>query len=210
MNPLKTFTDTQHLKPRTWLKNLSCAGLIALSPFTSGSAALNLVLEGIPKSGGVAAIGSIGPALTSLGRLSMTLFAGFMSREILMDIIDIEGDRAEGVRTIPAKYGKRLASRVALAFASAMGLLCSGVPGLALAVAWKRALAQTASYRDAALTPLLLPFARQFLLGVIGSGMIVWRAVQVVRSEGEDLKLAARAVEEAKDISILFVLASFL
>ena len=37
-----TFWYTQHLKPRTWLKNVVCASLISLSPLTSGIAAMSL------------------------------------------------------------------------------------------------------------------------------------------------------------------------
>ena len=81
-----TFWYTQHLKPRTWLKNVSCAGLIALGPFTSGSAALSLVLDGAQGATSAPTLGSVGPALGSLWRLVLTLFAGFMSREILMDV----------------------------------------------------------------------------------------------------------------------------
>jgi hypothetical protein len=39
-----TFLYTKHLKPKTWIKNIACAMIIAASPLTSGAAALNLLM----------------------------------------------------------------------------------------------------------------------------------------------------------------------
>lgn len=205
-----TFWYTQHLKPRTWLKNVSCAGLIALSPFTSGSAALHLVLESAGGGNGIGVGSSIGPAMASLWRLVLTLFSGFMSREIIMDVCDYEGDREAGVRTVPVKYGKRFATRVSLAFTCAMAALAVGGPGLGLMAAWDAAVAATPTTGDAFWLILRTPLARKFVLATIGSGLIVRRAIQVVKTEGEDMNIAARAVDEQKEISVLFILASFI
>jgi len=106
-----TFWYTQHLKPRTWLKNAVCASLIALSPLTSGVAAMSLT--GIT--------GEWGPLL----RVVLMLFVGILGREITMDINDVQDDSQHGVRTVPVVYGKKIAS--------AIGFVCAiGVAGLAI------------------------------------------------------------------------------
>lgn len=106
-----TFWYTQHLKPRTWLKNAVCASLIALSPLTSGVAAMSLTGQ----------TGEWGPLL----RVVSMLFVGILGREITMDINDVHDDSHHGVRTVPVVYGRK--------FAAAIGLACAvGVAGLAL------------------------------------------------------------------------------
>ena len=99
-----TFWYTKHLKPITWLKNVVCASLIALSPLTSGSAAL----AGIHQS--TWHVVTVMP----LWRLTGMLLCGFLGREIMMDITDVADDRLHRVRTVPVKYGRKFASLVAL------------------------------------------------------------------------------------------------
>lgn len=41
------------------------------------------------------------------GGLVAALFLGIMAREILMDCVDLEGDAASGVVTVPVKHGKK-------------------------------------------------------------------------------------------------------
>ena len=107
-----TFWYTQHLKPKTWLKNTVCASLIALSPLASGVAAM--AYTQIPPSG-----------VTPLLRVVSMLFVGILGREMTMDINDVQDDMKHGVRTVPVVYGRK--------FASTIGLICSlGVAGLAL------------------------------------------------------------------------------
>ena len=206
-----TFFYTQHLKPRTWLKNVSCAGLIALSPFTSGSAALSLVLDGAHgATSSTTTLGSVGPAFASLWRLVLTLFAGFMSREILMDVCDYDGDMETGIRTVPVEYGKRFATRVSLAFAAALAVLATGVPALGIVLSWDSVVAATSSYSEAIQLIIRSPVARKFLLAAVGSGMILRRAFQVAKTEGSDVAIAGKAVDEQKTSSVLFILASFI
>jgi len=112
MGLMLTFWYTQHLKPRTWLKNVVCASLIALSPLTSGIAAMSVT----GTSGG----------WESLFRVVAILFVGILGREITMDISDMADDGLHGVRTVPVVYGTK--------FASTVGLVCSGaVTSLAIA-----------------------------------------------------------------------------
>ena len=67
-----TYLYTVHLKPKTWIKNLSCAALVAMSPVTSGLAAWTVLCDGsFMKS--VATLGSAGTAATTLASGSSTL-----------------------------------------------------------------------------------------------------------------------------------------
>ncbi len=111
MGLMLTFWYTQHLKPRTWLKNAVCASLIALSPLTSGVGAMSFT----------GTTGEWGPLL----RVVSMLFVGILGREITMDIKDVQDDSNHGVRTVPVVYGPKVAS--------AIGFVCAiGVAGLAL------------------------------------------------------------------------------
>ena len=111
-----TFWYTQHLKPKTWIKNVSVSGIIALSPITSAAAA-SYVLD-LPFS----------KTLANVFPLSMTIFLFAMGREIWMDILDETGDREANVETVPVRYGKRFASRAVLGLDIFMGLICVGGP----------------------------------------------------------------------------------
>jgi 4-hydroxybenzoate polyprenyltransferase len=121
-----------------------------------------------------------------------------MSREIIMDICDYEGDKAGNIRTIPVKYGKRFASRLSLFFASTLGILCAGVSALNL------------SSEKSALMLIKTAATRRFVLAAMGSFMIIRRAAMVAFSEGEDLELIKKVVNEQKTLSFLLVLASFI
>ena len=91
---------TTHLKPKTWIKNLSCAALVAMSPVTSGLAAWSVLTEGsfLKGLGSTVAAGADTSAAAAvpfhlifqspLSFLVVSLFAGIMSREITMDITD--------------------------------------------------------------------------------------------------------------------------
>lgn len=109
-----TFWYTKHLKPITWLKNVVCASLIALSPLTSGSAAL----AGQPHLGTWHVL-----TVAPLWRLTAMLFCGFVGREMMMDINDVVDDRLYKVRTVPVKYGRKVASLVTFITTLCMAIL---------------------------------------------------------------------------------------
>ena len=109
-----TFWYTKHLKPITWLKNVVCASLIALSPLTSGSAAL----AGKPHLGTWYVL-----TVAPLWRLTAMLFCGFVGREMMMDINDVVDDRLYKVRTVPVKYGRKVASLVTFVTTIFMAIL---------------------------------------------------------------------------------------
>ena len=128
---ITTYLYTVHLKPRTWVKNLSCAALVSMSPVTSGLAAWHVLrcggyssLLGSQDVGTVAAAAVGGGASYALPCLLLlksqltyfvvALFSGIMSREILMDITDCDSDARAGIVTVPVKHGKQFASGVAL------------------------------------------------------------------------------------------------
>mmetsp|Transcript_23945 Transcript_23945/g.22979 ORF Transcript_23945/g.22979 Transcript_23945/m.22979 type:complete len:134 (-) Transcript_23945:109-510(-) len=117
---------------------------------------------------------------TSVGRLVIALFFGFIGREIWMDIRDADSDAQSGIITVPVKYGKRMASRtaaVSMIGMSVSSLFCKSKMSLTMAV--------------------------------VASTWIVGRAWQIVQTEGLDPQVLKRAVEESK-IAFLFMLGSFL
>ena len=56
------------------------------------------------------------------------LFCGILHREILMDLNDVDGDRENGVHTVPVVLGKR----AALAAAAGLAAACVGAAGAVL------------------------------------------------------------------------------
>ena len=58
------------------------------------------------------------------------LFCGILHREILMDLNDVDGDRENGVHTVPVVLGKR----AALAAAAGLAAACVGAAGAVLAL----------------------------------------------------------------------------
>jgi len=86
-----TYIYTEYLKPVFLLKNVSVALLTALAPI----------------SGGISKLGSLAEALQSehLVGLATASFFGIFHREVLMDIVDMDGDKNAGVETFPVLYG---------------------------------------------------------------------------------------------------------
>eukprot|EP00566_Odontella_aurita_P006631 CAMPEP_0113527836 /NCGR_PEP_ID=MMETSP0015_2-20120614/1513_1 /TAXON_ID=2838 /ORGANISM="Odontella" /LENGTH=605 /DNA_ID=CAMNT_0000426307 /DNA_START=193 /DNA_END=2010 /DNA_ORIENTATION=- /assembly_acc=CAM_ASM_000160 len=212
LGAMLTFLYTQHLKPVTWLKNALCAGLIAFSPLTSGMAAASLVSQP-----GTLAVNAIRPAYVSLWRLVITLFAGFMSREMLMDVTDVDGDKAAGIQTIPVRHGLRYASRAAFASAVVMAALAVAGPASRLvgavwsATALSTGGSEVVSVLSAVLLALLGSGGDLVRLGlaVLASVLMVRGAWAVCKSDGRDIAAAERAVEEGK-LSVMPLLASFI
>ncbi|KAL7510257.1 hypothetical protein ACHAXN_007245 [Cyclotella atomus] len=196
---IATYLYTVHLKPRTFIKNWSCAGLVALSPVTSGLAAWTVLVD----THGFGASNNVVDAVVSLGRmvcsplsyLVVALFAGITSREILMDITDYESDGRAGIQTIPVKYGTRVAANVAFGWSFMSGAAACALP------------LPLESLKRLGLI-VMTPEIRRLLLSVVGSTMLLHRAYSVVRTKGEDVDLAEKAVSSSL-FSVLLVLASF-
>ena len=57
--------------------------------------------------------------LRSVAGLCLVLFCGILHREILMDLNDVDGDRDNGVHTVPVVFGKPAALAIAACLAAA-------------------------------------------------------------------------------------------
>lgn len=195
---MMTYWYTQHLKPITLLKNIVCASLIALSPLTSGSAAMALTL------GNAWTLRHL--LVTPLWRLVGTLFFGVLAREILMDCNDVVGDGQAHVRTVPVRYGKRLAGRLAFLM-TLLGAACSlGGPVAQVNQNWvSGATLWTSLPSTVAASPSA---ARRLVFAGLGSFMVVRRGWQVVQTEANDREVIDKAVNEGL-FTVLFFLASF-
>ena len=179
-----------------------------MSPITSGLAAWKVLKDGTAAATNAST--SVPFALifnSPLSYLVLSLFAGIMCREILMDITDCEGDAKAGIQTLPVKYGKEMASRVAfgwsvVSFAAACGeSLVKWVP-----IVFSR-LMSTSSGADT--MSLTVASARKLVLSVMGGGLFAQKTYSVLRTKGDDGILAETAVRDSL-LGVLLVLASFM
>jgi len=192
-----TYWYTKHLKPITWLKNVVCASVMALSPATSGAAAFHL----LSTQNSFRVFG-----VTALSRLVVTLFMGFTGREILMDINDLDDDMAHDVRTVPVAHGRKFASKAALLCTSTMAVCAT------LGPLWQlgQSLGGTFSWKalSSALRSSPGGATRQLILASIGCLPMLLRVWNVYETEGEDRPAVEQAVNEGK-LTFMFILASF-
>jgi 4-hydroxybenzoate polyprenyltransferase len=210
-----TWWYTKHLKPKTWLKNVVCASLIALSPLTSGAAVLALLGNADALGGGAisssaaAAMGAVSSSsswqgMVPLLRVVGMLFCGILGREIFMDCNDVPDDTIHGVRTVPVVHGRK--------FASIVGFGCTlSVSVLAMAGPLFQVLARTTmttTMTTSVLETLPLWLIRRLVLATVGSTMQVRRAYQVLVTEGKDKSVVERAVNEGL-LSVVVLLGSF-
>jgi 4-hydroxybenzoate polyprenyltransferase len=181
---IMTYLYTKHLKPMTWIKNIVCASVISLAPWTAGSSVFHL-LQNTDATMGIFFV-------PSLWRLFTVLFAGILGREILMDCNDVEADEAAGIRTVPVVYGRQKASRIATFSAVAM-LLISSTPHIFQLMA-----------EGLAVVPL-----RRLILSSIGCGAQVWGSLRVWKNKGKDPALVDKVVNGSL-LTVVFLLASFI
>lgn len=192
-----TYWYTKHLKPITWLKNVVCATVMGISPATSGAAAFHLLsTQNSFRVFGVA----------SLSRLVLTLFCGFLGREILMDINDVDDDMAQNVKTVPVAHGRKFASKAALVSTAVMATCASMGP------LWKlgQSIGSTVSWGALVSTLCSCPggATRQLVFASLGCIPQLWRAWNVCKTEGEDRPIVEQAVDEGK-LTFMLILASF-
>jgi 4-hydroxybenzoate polyprenyltransferase len=181
---IMTYLYTKHLKPMTWIKNIVCASVISLAPWTAGSSVFHL-LQNTDATMGILFV-------PSLWRLFAVLFTGIFGREILMDCNDVEADEAAGIRTVPVVYGRLNASRIATFSAVAM-LLISSTPHFLQIMA-------------EGLSGVSL---RRLILSSIGCGAQVWGSLRVWKSKGTDPTLVDKVVNGSL-LTVVFLLASFI
>ncbi len=127
-------------------------------------------------------------AWKALGPLIFSLFCGFMGRELIMDITDHSTDKDAGIYTVPVTYGKRVTSRIILFFS----IGAASISINPLREVWGA---------------FTLCSLRRLSCALIGSLWLIFRAIQIVNSEGEDERLLCKSIEEAK-LHVLFFLAS--
>lgn len=110
-----TIIYTNVLKPITWIKNISVAGIIASSPIV-GALSVTEVL--ISNNDVIHVINTANQAL--LIKMSAMIFFIFFFKEILMDVQDYEDDKNSGIVTVPVKYGKKNAILTSLSVLTTM------------------------------------------------------------------------------------------
>lgn len=186
---------------------------MAISPITSGLAAWKVLSDGA----GVATTTAVTNASSSipyalifkspLSFLVLSLFAGIMCREILMDITDCEGDAKAGIQTLPVKYGKQMASRVAMGWSI---VSCASACGESLVKWVPMGISRLMSISSAADTmPLTVAATRKLVLSIVGGGLFAQKTYDVLKTKGDDVLLAEKAVRDSL-LGVLLVLASFM
>jgi 4-hydroxybenzoate polyprenyltransferase len=187
-----TFLYTKYLKPMTWVKNIVCASVISMAPWTAGSSVLHLLHHHHHNDATTMQIFLV----PSLWRLSAVLFCGIFGREILMDCNDVEADRAAGIRTVPVVYGRQYASKIATVCAMVMWFIASTPPILALKTP------------TSAATTIAVPL-RRLIFASIGGWIQVKGSWNVWKTQGVDPVVVNNAVNEGLRAAV-FVLASFI
>ena len=190
---VSTYLYTQHMKPLTWLKNVTCASLIALAPWTSASATLH-ILAGEDT---ISLLTLLAPTL----QLVFAIFAGIMAREIIMDCDDVETDRPACVRTVPVRYGKEFAANVAFIANIIMSLMILGTP--------MAQLMDILLSSDTPFTMIPLDLWRRLGFGIIASSASLFRGWKVLETKGDDVAANQKFVDEGL-IIVVFLLLSFL
>ena len=141
-----------------------------------------------------------------------------------MDITDCETDAKAGIVTIPVKYGRDVAAKVALGWsflscvASCALPFIRGIPYVAILFGKSSVVFHCGVFRNFISMPLssfksLLsvvstPEIRRLGLSIVGSALLLYRAYGVSKTKGEDTALAERAIGSSL-LSVLLVLASF-
>jgi len=103
---------TPILKRIPFIKNLSCAGLVAFSLFFAGLTTNHNIGFGFNKNWCLLAINS------------QLIFFGSLYTEILLDMCDINGDKQNGILTLPVIYGNNIAFEIANVISYFNILLC--------------------------------------------------------------------------------------
>lgn len=190
-----TFYYTKHIKPKTWMKNVSCAILMSLTPLTSGYATLChpfIKTTSIMKNDV-----SFHMAWRGLCPLFCSLFCGFMGREIVMDCTDFDADMNAGIKTVPVVHGKRMACKVVMLMWLASGMFMTIGPIMDF-----YSIVHKGSW-----SIVTIPIISKLIMALIGSALIAFRGIKLVLTEGRDEQMLENAIEETK-LSMLFLLAS--
>jgi len=194
MGLMVTYLYTKHLKPVLLVKNIVCASLVALTPWTSASAAIYTVA---PTTTSVHVV-----TIPSLARLFAALFFGVMGREVMLDCNDVKSDKHAGIQTIPVTCGCGYSSRVALCTTICMSIIAVSQPIWQL---WKTT-AQMSLWNVLQSSPVT---CRRLGLALTASIIMLRRSWQVYQTRGKDSRINSTAVDESL-MTVVFLLASFI
>jgi 4-hydroxybenzoate polyprenyltransferase len=103
---------TPVFKKVTLLKNLSCAGLIAFSTFFAGLTVSPNILADLTSFRDYSSF-FFNKNLGLLAINTQLIFFGSLYIEVLLDICDVNGDKKNGINTLPVIYGNELAFKIA-------------------------------------------------------------------------------------------------
>jgi len=103
---------TPVFKKITLLKNLSCAGLIAFSTFFAGLTVSPNILADFVSLRDYSSF-FFNKNLGLLAINTQLIFFGSLYIEVLLDICDVNGDKKNGINTLPVIYGNELAFKIA-------------------------------------------------------------------------------------------------
>ena len=112
VSSILTFLYTNQIKPFTFWKNVSCATVIAATPLIASIS--------VTRRYAFLSFAQAASFYSRMFPLIGAIFFGVLHREVLMDMQDVEGDRAANVKTIPVVYGARFACSVALGMVTLM------------------------------------------------------------------------------------------
>eukprot|EP00419_Tripos_fusus_P000399 CAMPEP_0172674208 /NCGR_PEP_ID=MMETSP1074-20121228/12615_1 /TAXON_ID=2916 /ORGANISM="Ceratium fusus, Strain PA161109" /LENGTH=348 /DNA_ID=CAMNT_0013491607 /DNA_START=161 /DNA_END=1207 /DNA_ORIENTATION=- len=119
VNAVLTYIYTKSLKPRGFVWKNGCVSLIITLAIGLGAAAVQQQ-----------AAGALARGLCAVFPSMVITFCGIFAREIIMDVSDVEGDRATGIKTLAVVAGPSTALRTAQAFVLPILLLQLLVPML--------------------------------------------------------------------------------
>lgn len=160
-----------------------CAGLVTLSPLTSGMTTMGL-LQNYSWNG-----------IVPLFRVVSTLFVGILGQEMTMDMNDVRDDSEHGIRTVPVVHGPKFASTFGLVYS--LGVLLLATSGPLWELVCRRGRRTTRSV-----------ILRRLFFAGLGSLAQLRRSWQVVRMEGQDYNVVVTSVNEGL-LSVVFILIGF-
>lgn len=102
LNAVLTYLYTKALKPRGFMWKNGCVSLIIAMAIGLGAVAVQSETAG-----------SLARGLATVFPAMVATFFGIFAREVIMDVSDVEGDTAAGIRTLPVVAGPTAALRCA-------------------------------------------------------------------------------------------------
>lgn len=194
---ITTFCYTSYLKPRTWWKNVSCAFLMAVTPLTSASTCMQLLSP----------LSFHGPN-KDLVLLISSLFFGFLGREMLMDVTDVDADRQSGIVTVPVKYGKSFTVNVILGtWVASTVLACVGPCHTLVRTAFNIIGGENGGNMISRDIRIQLMPLRQLILSLSAGTILIRRGMKIRKANGLDEIMIHSSIESCKAVVLLYLAA---